>query len=144
LHIRLHEEPKPHVLVYFLFCVKKFRYQLKIIVKVHRVFPSCCLNNFASARRVQFHQVKTRDSGAVVTPFMQVGTYPTRDFATLEPSELQLPFIGTYILNLNQKNLNKKISSYNTGQASDPIPHFSILQSPVFLINSRHSIFSTI
>ena len=74
---------------------------------MHRVFPSCCLINFASARRIQFHQVKIRDSGAVVIPFMQVGTYPTRDFATLEPSELQLPFIGTYILSLN-KNLNKR------------------------------------
>src|SRR5262249_35286343 len=30
------------------------------------------------------------DSGPVVTPFMQVGTYPTRNFATLGPSKLLL------------------------------------------------------
>jgi len=28
---------------------------------------------------------------------MQVGTYPTRNFATLGPSELQPPFIGASI-----------------------------------------------
>lgn len=30
--------------------------------------------------------------------FMQVGNYPTRDFATLEPSVLQLPFAEVSIL----------------------------------------------
>jgi len=42
------------------------------------------------------------DSGEVVTPFMQVGTYPTRNFATLEPSELQLPFTRASIQGVNQ------------------------------------------
>jgi hypothetical protein len=44
-----------------------------IIVKVHGVFPS----NYeepASSRVFQFHQVCVRDSGEVVTPFMQDGT----------------------------------------------------------------------
>jgi len=36
------------------------------------------------------------DSGAVVTPFMHVGTYPTRNFATLGPSELRPPFTVAY------------------------------------------------
>ena len=34
----------------------------------------------------------TGDSGAVVTPFMQDGTYPPMNFATFGPSELQPPF----------------------------------------------------
>jgi len=34
---------------------------------------------------------------------MQVGTYPTRDFATLEPSELQLPFTGAYATSQNDQ-----------------------------------------
>ena len=63
------------------------------IVKVHRVFPSS-RRNFASSRRIQFHRVNTGDSGEVVTPFMRVGTYPTRNFATLGPSELRPPFAG--------------------------------------------------
>jgi hypothetical protein len=65
-----------------------------IIVKVHGVFPS----NYeepASSRVFQFHQACVRDSGEVVTPFMQDGTYPTRNFATFGPSELQPPFTET-------------------------------------------------
>ena len=69
-------------------------------------------------------------------PFMQDGTYPPRNFATLGPSELQPPF--TWISTLC---LHILFSLTGTGQASDPILHFSILQSPVFLINSRFSHF---
>jgi len=68
---------------------------------------------------------------------MHVGTYPTRYFATLEPSELQLPFTSAYKLN----HLNLVMSPTSTGQASDPIQSFTILQSPVFLLNSRPSLF---
>src|ERR1041384_6766270 len=32
---------------------------------------------------MQFRRVSGRDSAQVVTPFVQVGTYPTRNFATL-------------------------------------------------------------
>ena len=48
-----------------------FSQQCKDVVKVHRVFPS---NHgySASSRRIQFHWVHLRDSGEVVTPFMQV------------------------------------------------------------------------
>ncbi len=63
---------------------------------------------------------------------MQVGNYPTRDFATFEPSELQLPFTNVYNLCVNINN-----SHISTGQVSDPILHIKVLQSPVFLINSR-------
>ena len=34
------------------------------------------------------HRVVGRDSGALVVPFMHVGTYPTRHLATLRESEL--------------------------------------------------------
>lgn len=54
---------------------------------MHRVFSS--YDNYpASARELQFHWTYIRDSGEVVTPFMQVGNYPTRNFATLGPSRI--------------------------------------------------------
>ena len=68
--------------------------------RVHGVFPSN-YGYVASSRRLQFHRVAGGDSGPVVTPFMQVGTYPTRNFATLGPSELRPPFTGTSIQCLN-------------------------------------------
>src|SRR5207253_7716747 len=58
-------------------------------VKVHGVFPSSC-GYVASSQQLQFHRVARGDSDPVVTPFMQVGTYPTRNFATLGPSTLLL------------------------------------------------------
>ena len=76
-----------------LFYTKYLILQLKIIVKVHGVFPSNCKKS-ASSRIFQFHQAYIGDSREVVTPFMQVGTYPTRNFATFGPSELQPPFTG--------------------------------------------------
>ena len=61
-------------------------------MKVHGVFP-CNHIIFASSQRFQFHWVNPGDSRAVVTSFMHVGTYPTRNFATLGPSELRPPFV---------------------------------------------------
>ena len=58
--------------------------QCQAIVKVHRVFPSFCGYTEFSPR-LQFHRVSGRDSVEIVTPFVQVGTYPTRNFATLGP-----------------------------------------------------------
>jgi hypothetical protein len=52
----------------------------KDIVKVHRVLPSNRLVS-ASSRRIQFHWGRSGDSGAIVTPFMRVATYATRNFA---------------------------------------------------------------
>jgi len=63
---------------------------------------------------------------------MQDGTYPSRNFATLGPSELQPPFTAVYIQCANILFLLN-----STGQVSDPIHNINILQSPVFLINSR-------
>ena len=54
-------------------------------IKVHGVFPSSC-GYVASSQQLQFHRAARGDSDPVVTPFMQVGTYPTRNFATLGPS----------------------------------------------------------
>ena len=39
----------------------------------------------ASSPELQFRRVPRRDSAPVVTPFVQVGNYPTRNFATLGP-----------------------------------------------------------
>ncbi len=41
-----------------------------------------------------FRRARGRDSTQVVTPFVQVGTYPTRNFATLGPLSLRPPFTG--------------------------------------------------
>ena len=41
-----------------------------------------------------FHRVLRGDSGALVDPFMHVGTYPTRHLATLRESELLPAFAG--------------------------------------------------
>ena len=105
---------------------------------MHGVFSSLHKKS-ASSRTSQFHQAYIGDSKAVVTPFMQVGTYPTRNFATFGPSELRPPFTGIY-----KKSLHFFFSFYSTGQASDPIHRFSTSQSPMFLINSRRFFFSDI
>ena len=98
-----------------LFYTKIKKLQLKIIVKVHGVFPSSCKKP-ASSRVFQFHQDCVGDSGEVVTPFMQVGTYPTRNFATFGPSELQPPFtVGSLNCQSNYTLPN------STGQVSAPI-----------------------
>ena len=76
-----------------LYYTKYLILQSKIIVKVHGVFPSNCKKP-ASSRVFQVHQVYVGDSREVITPFMQVETYSTRNFATFGPSELQPPFTG--------------------------------------------------
>ncbi|KAK3211398.1 hypothetical protein Dsin_016104 [Dipteronia sinensis] len=45
-------------------------------------------------------RVHVGDSGAVVTPFVQVATYATRNFATLGQLELLPPFTGASIQSL--------------------------------------------
>jgi hypothetical protein len=72
--------------------------------------------------------VNPGDSKEVVMPFMQDGTYPPRNFATLGPSELQPPFISIFIL-----CFHIKLYLTDTGQASDPILHvFHFAESCVF------------
>ncbi len=100
-----------------LFCTKIKILQLKDIVKVHGVFPSSCYK-LASSRVIQIHQVYIGDSREVVIPFMQVGTYPTRNFATFGPSELQPPFTGDSFV-----CVHNRISPCSTGQVSASIHH---------------------
>lgn len=58
---------------------------------MHRVFSSS-YNYTAYSQQTQFHRNNVGDNETVVTSFMHVITYMTRYFATLQPSELQLPF----------------------------------------------------
>ena len=58
----------------------------------------------ASSRECQIRPHPGRDSKLVITPFMRVDNYSTRNFATLEPSELGLPFIGPSAFLLSQKS----------------------------------------
>jgi hypothetical protein len=46
------------------------------------VFSSWC-GKTASSPPLRFHRVSPRDSAQFVTPFVRVGTYPTRNFALL-------------------------------------------------------------
>ena len=84
----------------------------------------------SNSLRSQWRQWRSRYA------IQQVGTYPTNDFATLGPSELQPPFTWVY-----NQSVNSSILPLSTGQASDPIHHVTIQQSPVFLLNSRPSLF---
>ena len=45
------------------------------------------------------------------------------------------------LLGLKLISYTYSFSSYSTGQASDSIHHYKILQSPVFLLNSRYLLF---
>ena len=67
-----------------LSCTCAAETQCQVAVKVHGVFPSSC-GYLVSSPEVQFRRVRGRDSAQVVTRFVQVGTYPTRNFATLGP-----------------------------------------------------------
>jgi len=87
--------------------------------------------NSASSRKIQFHWVSIGDSGEVIRPFMQDGTYPPRNFATLGPLWLQPPFTRGSISCFHMSFL-----LFSTGQILDLIHHIAILQSPVFLLNS--------
>jgi hypothetical protein len=82
--LRLHENRSPHFKVSHLRYASLIRTQYELTVKVHRVFPSYC-GQAASSPPLQFRRDPLRDSRSVVTRFVQVGTYPTRNFATLGP-----------------------------------------------------------
>lgn len=58
-------------------------------MKVYRVFSSN-QKFFASSQTIQFHKINIGDSEKVIESIMQVRTYLTKNFATFEPSELQL------------------------------------------------------
>ena len=58
------------------------RTQWQAGVKLHGVFLSC-YGLTASLPSPQFRRAPGRDTAQIVMPFVRVGTYPTRNFATL-------------------------------------------------------------
>ena len=82
--LRLHAHRSTRFKVSHLRYASLIKTQYQLTVKVHRVFPSYC-GHAASSPQLQFRRVPLRDSRSVVTRFVQVGTYPTRNFATLGP-----------------------------------------------------------
>ncbi len=80
-----------------LCCATKDQVQSQGAVKLHRVFLSRCRKS-ASSQTCLFHRVSLRDSVQIVTPFVRVGTYPTRNFATLGPLLLRPPFTGASVI----------------------------------------------
>ena len=64
--------------------------------KASRVFSSNCTYP-ASSPGLYFHRAGPRDSFPLITPFVRVGTYPTRYFATLGPLQLRPTFTRAYI-----------------------------------------------
>src|SRR6185436_16883582 len=82
--LRLHAHRSTRFKVSHLRYASLIKTQYQLTVKVHRVFPSYC-GHAASSPQLQFRRDPLRDSRSVVTRFVQVGTYPTRNFATLGP-----------------------------------------------------------
>src|SRR3989442_1604545 len=78
--LRLHGNQGSRFEVSHLRYASLTRTQYELTVKVHRVFPSYC-GQAASSPPLQFRRDPLRDSRSVVTRFVQVGTYPTRNFA---------------------------------------------------------------
>jgi hypothetical protein len=68
---------------------------------------------YASSPRIQYHRVHVRDSGAVVTPFVQVTTYATRTIRVTAAVGLQTNFLGKFlripiIPNIYERNIRTK------------------------------------
>lgn len=76
------------------------RKQQQLEVKVHGVSSSRA-QFLASSRECQVRRRPGRDSRTVMTPFMRANNYLARNFATLEPSELWLPFTGPSVFPLS-------------------------------------------
>src|SRR5437660_12926514 len=83
-HRWLPQARKPGFKASHLFCADRTIVHCKGIVKVHGVFPSSG-GHPASSPEPQVRRAERADSRQIVTPFVQVGTYPTRNFATLGP-----------------------------------------------------------
>src|SRR4029079_11668620 len=94
-HRWLPQARKPGFKASHLSCAASTVVHSKGIVKVHGVFPSSC-GQPASSPALQVRRASWQDSRTFVTPFVQVGTYPTRNFAqfslTLFPEELDFIF----------------------------------------------------
>ncbi len=79
-HRWLLQAREPGIKASHLSCAARAIVHTKGIVKVHGVFPSSC-GQPASSPALQVRRVSRQDSRTFVTPFVQVGTYPTRNFA---------------------------------------------------------------
>jgi hypothetical protein len=79
-HRWLPQARKPGFKASHLSCAASAIVHSKGVVKVHGVFPSSC-GQPASSPALQVRRVSRQDSRTFVTPFVQVGTYPTRNFA---------------------------------------------------------------
>ena len=79
-HRWLPQVRKPGFKASHLSCAARAIVHGKGIVKVHGVFPSSC-GQPASSPALQVRRASRQDSRTFVTPFVQVGTYPTRNFA---------------------------------------------------------------
>ncbi len=79
-HRWLLQAREPGIKASHLSCAARAIVHGKGIVKVHGVFPSSC-GQPASSPALQVRRVSRQDSRTFVTPFVQVGTYPTRNFA---------------------------------------------------------------
>ena len=69
---------------------------------------------------------------AIVTPFVQVGTYPTRNFATLGPFSY-----GRRLPGLRSRACTPSFNLPAPGRRHTLYVHLTCLQSAVFLLNSR-------
>lgn len=105
-------------------------------VKVHGVF-SPYRKYSASSRKIQFHRVHGWDSWPVVTWFMRVATYATRNFATLVLSVIQQP-LARFSISSNYWSC----TTTGIGHTSVSILRLTTLQRPVVLITSPRPQFS--
>ena len=107
---------------------------------MHGVFPSSG-GHPASSPEPQVRRASCYDSRRIVTPFVQVGTYPTRNFATLGPLLLRPPFTGASIQSFALR-LTPPFNLPAPGRRQPLYVVFMTLQRPVFLLNSRPALFS--
>ena len=103
----------------------------KAAVKVHGVFPSD--RGYPAPRGIHFAEPASETAGEVVTPFVQVGTYPTRNFATCRT------VIVTAAVYRGCSGLAPLPLTFRHRAGVRPLYVVSSTsQSPVFLVNSRH------
>ena len=105
---------------------------------MHGVFPSSC-GQPASSPALQVRRVSRQDSRTFVTPFVQVGTYPTRNFATLGPficvNDQKISIaVGIYNPNPSCRHEDRTISSSLVCDAWRVVSEDSSLRWPFLLI----------
>ena len=102
------------------------------------VFPSfrggdCIITNISTSLSLW-----RRQCGHSLTPFVQVGTYPTRNFGYLRT----VIVTAAVLLGLQSRACTPSFNLPAPGRSHTPIRRLSSLQSAVFLINSCSHRFS--